>query len=59
MSPSFLVQMFELHIEEAFHPYKSIISIRSCWSFSDPELIVVFGKAGCYSASPNTTTTSR
>ena len=36
MSPSFLVKMFQLHIED-FYPYKGILSIGPCWSLSDPE----------------------
>jgi hypothetical protein len=31
MFPSFLVKMFELNLE-AFHTYKSILSILPCWS---------------------------
>ena len=34
MSPSFLVEMFIIH-REAFYSYKSIVSIRPCWSLSD------------------------
>ena len=37
MSSSFLIKMFELHIQ-AFHSYKSILSILPCLSLSDPEV---------------------
>ena len=33
MSPSFLVKMFELHVE-AFHSHKNILSIVLCRSLS-------------------------
>ena len=37
MSPSYLVNIFELYIE-AFHPYKNILSICPCSLLSDPEV---------------------
>ena len=37
MSPPFLVESFESHIE-ALHSYNSILSILQCWSLTDSEI---------------------
>ena len=51
MSPSFRVKMFKLHTE-TFNSCKSVLSSHPSWSLYDPEEVMVFGLAGCYSARP-------